>query len=230
MSGALVAMLDRIAGRGSAMGLAGSGLLHAALLAALLALAPARSLVAPEPPAISVDLIPPAALVPPAPVPPIAPPARDAPAASAPLAPPLTPSAPAAQPDGSFRATTLYTAGLLHSPQMAQVARALTGIAASERVVQLCNIEALEQIRRAAPQYQPDTLVSYAMSAPVTSGLRLTAPGGAFRSRRQWYRVSLDCVATADLAGVERFSFSLGAPIPQSEWEAHDLNAEDALE
>lgn len=215
MEGPVAAVLDNEArGRGEAIGLAGSALLHAGLLAAVLTLTPARSFIAPEPPAISVDLV--------------APDVDEPPVAALPA--PSPPDAPAAADDGSFHATTLYTARLLGEPQMAQVARALKGVAPGERVVQLCNIEALEQIRRAAPQYEPDTLVSYAFSDPVAAGLMLTALGGAFRSRRQWYAISFECTASADLLGVTSFAFKLGELIPETEWEAHNLNAEDKVE
>ncbi len=61
---------------------------------------------------------------------------------------------------------------------MQRIRRSLTGFADSERMIQICNIEALEQIRRAAPDYDPDTLVAYAMSDLLSSGLTLTATGG----------------------------------------------------
>ncbi|OJX15569.1 MAG: hypothetical protein BGO82_09540 [Devosia sp. 67-54] len=113
---------------------------------------------------------------------------------------------------------------------MAKMKRTLESFAPSERLVQLCNIEGLEQIRRGAPDYDPDTLVTYAMSDPLVAGLTLTAPGAAFRSRRKWYGVAVRCTVAADLESVTGFEFRLGKPIPQSEWEAHNLNAEDSDE
>ena len=113
---------------------------------------------------------------------------------------------------------------------MARIRQTLTTIADSERVVQLCNIEGLEQIRRAEPKYDPDTLVSYAMADPVAAGMTLSAPGGAFRSRRKWYGISFKCTAAPDYQGVTAFEFKLGEPIPQDQWEEHNLNAEDTEE
>ncbi len=221
------------------MGFAGSVALHTALLLALFLLTPLRNFVAPEPQAISVDLIPFSVLVPdPEPAPPVevaSPPPLVAPPADTPApdaAPPLPAAAgvPTQEADGTFRATKLYTATLLARPEMAQVRRGLTTLASSEKLMQLCNIEALEQIRLAAPQYDPDTLVSYAMADPVSSGLMLTAMGGAFRSRRLWYGVSFQCTVAPTLDGVTSFSFKLGDAIPPSEWEEHYLNAEDKAE
>ena len=113
---------------------------------------------------------------------------------------------------------------------MARIRKTFGTLAASEKLVQLCNIEGLEQIRRAMPQYDPDTLVPYATSDPLTAGLTLSAPGAAFRSRRKWYGMTFKCTAAADLAGVTAFEFKLGQPIPEAEWEADNLNAEDAAE
>lgn len=215
-------------------GLAGSVVFHAGLLAALFLLTPLRSFVAPEPQPISVDLIPLTGLDPAPPVEAPAPPELAAPSTDLPAtdavpqrAAPASPGAPALNADGSFRATRLYAATLLTRPAMASVRRGMTTLASSEKLMQLCNIEALEQIRLAASQYDPDTLVSYAMADPVTSGLMLTAMGGAFRSRRQWYNVSFECVVAPALDGVTAFSFKLGDAIPRSEWEAHYLTAED---
>ena len=223
MSGAFVVeqVPEAAAMRQVPLGLAGSVALHAALIAALFLLTPLRSFVAPEPPAISVDLIPIEA--------------GDAPTAPPELAAPAppdatAPGAPQRGVGGIYFATRLYTARLLDTPDMEGVRRNLTTLADSERVIQLCNIEALEQIKLAAPQYDPDTLVSYAMADPIQVGLVLTAMGGAFRSRRQWYNVSFECEAAPTLDGVASFMFKLGDAIPESEWDAHNLNAEDSAE
>ena len=225
MSGAFVAeaVPEPVGMRQMPLGLAGSVALHAALLVALFTLTPLRDFVVPEPPAISVDLIPVGVAEPQPVVEPEAPPQLAAPV---PAVEP-EPGAPELESDGTFHATKLYTGQLLETPEMAKVKRGLKAFADSERVMQLCNIEALEQIRRAAPQYAPDTMVSYAMADPIQTGLMLTALGGAFRSRKLWYNVTFACVAAPTLDAVASFSFKLGDAIPQSQWEAHSLNAED---
>ena len=180
MSGVFVA--DRVPEaavlRQMPLGLAGSLAFHGALIAALFLLTPLRDFVVPEPPAISVDLIPMLADEPE----PVAEPEAPAQLAAPVQAEEAEPGAPVLQTDGTFHATKLYTHQLLDTPAMATVKRGLTAFADSERVIQLCNIEALEQIRLAAPQYDPDTLVSYAMSDPMAAGLMLTAMGGFSRA------------------------------------------------
>jgi hypothetical protein len=241
MDGAMTADAMPVAtGRQLPFGLAGSVALHAGLLAALFVFTPLRDFVVPEPPAISVDLIPLSA-VEPEPVETPAPPQLgvQAPAEAAEPTAPAETNTPIAQPaagvpaqdaDGTFHATKLYAATMLNRSDFAGVKRGLKTLASSEKVMQLCNIEALEQIRLAASQFDPDTMVSYAMADPVQTGLMLTAMGGAFRSRRQWYNVSFECVAAPTLDGVTSFSFKLGDAIPESEWDAHYLNAEDKVE
>ena len=224
-------------GRQLPFGLAGSLALHAGLLAALFVFTPLRDFVVPEPPAISVDLIPMSAIeqVPAeSPAPPqlaVQEPAGtaepSAPTRDIVTSPAPAPGVPSQDADGTFHATKLYAAAMLNQPNMAGVKRGLGTLASSEKVMQLCNIEALEQIRLAGSQYDPDTMVSYAMADPVQTGLMLAAMGGAFRSRRQWYNVSFECVAAPGLDGVTSFSFKLGDAIPKDQWDAHFLNAED---
>ncbi|MBN9305126.1 MULTISPECIES: DUF930 domain-containing protein [unclassified Devosia] len=218
-----------------AAGTLASLLAHGALLAALLLLTPLKQMVVPPPRPVSVEIVTDAelaALEQPAQTPELtaptgagaaAPPSTAAPAQKNPGAPPSTIL-------GVHIATDFYAGGILAEPGMAKMKRTLESFAPSERLVQLCNIEGLEQIRRGAPDYDPDTLVTYAMSDPLVAGLTLTAPGAAFRSRRKWYGVAVRCTVAADLESVTGFEFRLGKPIPQSEWEAHNLNAEDSDE
>lgn len=207
--------------------------LHGGLALALIALSPLRQLVVPPPEPIAVELVSPAQLASLAPT--ETPPLLAAPEAQ--IEPPASPDRLAApSPDqsapsaGPITAQTMYSADLLKSPSMANVRRTLTTLADSERVIQLCNIEGLEQIRHAAPSYVPDTLVPYAMGDLEGGGLALIASGGAFRSRRRWYGVSFTCTAAADYSGVTAFAFTLGEPIAQEQWDAHGLTAEDAAE
>ena len=227
MDGAIVA--DRVpetAGAGwPPLGLAGSVALHAGLLAALFVFTPLRDFVVPEPSAIAVDLIPMGAIEPEAveaPAPPQL--ATPAPAEA------TEAGAPALDADGTFHATRLYAGPLLDTPEMDSVRRSLNTVADSERVVQLCNIEALEQIKAAKPEFFPDTLVAYAFGEMNVAAGVLTAPGAAFRSRRRWWSVSLRCAVAPDYSAVTAFEFTLGDEIPRNQWEEHYLTEEEAEE
>ncbi|MEO6014613.1 MAG: DUF930 domain-containing protein [Devosia sp.] len=207
--------------------------LHGGLALAVILLSPLRQLVVPPPEPVAVDLVTPAqfaALTPVEAPPLLSVPVGPAEAPVAPDRPADTPAPDRSEAPAPVTARTMYSADLLKSPAMAGVRRTLTTLADTERVIQLCNIEGLEQIRHAAPSYAPDTLVPYAMGDLEGSGLALIASGGAFRSRRRWYAVSFTCTAAADYSGVTAFVFTLGAAIPEAEWDAHSLTVEDAAE
>jgi hypothetical protein len=213
-----------------------SSALHAAALLVLLLATRTIPPAPPEPRSIAVELISPgqfaalrqpplASLALPAPALPAAGPAP-APV-PVPVPQPL-PSEAAPQPaQGTIRATELYADGLLAEPASAALRRGLAGTEPRERLVQLCGIEAMEQIRRARPEFDPDIVVAYAFAETRLSDRTLLATGAAFRSRREWYRTSFSCAATADLSGVAGFSFSVGEFVPHEDWDAHDLTAEE---
>lgn len=210
--------------RGRPWGIGLSLLVHVlALVAVLLVAQPDRRNAPPEPESIAVELISAAdfaALTQPAPAPVLATPPAQTPAA--PVAPLATPDA------GPIEATRFFASAILRSDR--KIAAALDSVSFEERITQLCNIEGLEQIRVAALGYAADTLVPYAMAQTRIADHVLTAPGGAFRSRRQWFAIAFTCTVAADLGHVQAFSFSVGAPIPRELWDAHFLTEEDADE
>lgn len=211
--------------------------LHGGLALAVILLSPLKDLVAPPPDPVAVEIVTEqqfAALQPAETPPPIL--AAPAPAEEAvPAEPddrlaPTEPLAPNLPENPTVTATQFYSASLLRQPDMQRIRQGLTGFADSERMVQICNIEALEQIRRAAPAFDPDTMVAYAMSDMVWQGMTLTAAGAAFRSRRRWYEIAFHCTVAPGYEGVTAFDFKLGAAIPEAAWEEHNLNAEDEVE
>jgi len=216
----------------SAWGTAASLAFHLALFGLLL-LGPDKDKPKPQPPpAIAVQLMTAAqfaALTAPAETPPPAALAAPAAASPSPSPSPTTPAAKAAL-GGTIRATQFFAGSVLAEPESAQVRAAMKTLDGSERLVQLCSIEAIEQIRRARPEFEPDTVVAYAMADMVTRDGALIADGGAFRSRREWYEVHFSCLAAADYSAVERFEFSVGQFIPHELWDAHDLTATESDE
>ncbi|OEO29940.1 hypothetical protein VW23_023680 [Devosia insulae DS-56] len=203
-----------------------------AVLFGLLLLGPNQDKPEPlPPPSIAVELMTAAqfaALTAPAETPPAAAPTTPATAAS-PGSSTTTPATKAA-PGGTIRATEFFAGSLLAEPESARLRAAMTTLDGSERLVQLCSIEAIEQIRRARPEFDPDTVVAYAMADMATRDGALIADGGAFRSRREWYEVKFSCAAAADYSAVERFEFSVGGFIPHELWEEHYLTAAESDE
>ncbi|PDT05759.1 hypothetical protein CO666_03935 [Rhizobium chutanense] len=220
--------------------------LHAVMLALLLLLLPR-----PEPPApltdegITVDIVLEAAK-PSATAQPVATPARIAPkpdvsAAAREIAPPHQEKAPAVvtspevasvaavppKPDAFVEADRLYSETVLSDPRSRRAREALRGLAGGERNLQLCDLEAMEQVRRARPDMRPDALAPYAMAAEKVRGNSVEVRGGAFRSQRKWYNIQFKCGLDAGSGKVVSFAFLLGDAIPQAEWQEHDLVADD---
>ncbi|KKC34506.1 DUF930 domain-containing protein [Devosia psychrophila] len=141
--------------------------------------------------------------------------------ATAPPAPKIAPA------DGMIEATQLLAGDILRDPANRQVRETLPRLDIYERTTQLCNIEALEQLRLDKPGSVPDALVPTAFGeTSIVDGL-MKAPKGAYRLDRQWLEVSFECSVGADLESVAAFRFKTGPAIPKEEWDGHSLIAED---
>ncbi|TAU84665.1 DUF930 domain-containing protein [Rhizobium leguminosarum] len=156
---------------------------------------------------------------------PAAPVANNPPAAAMPSVAPIT--APAPKPMEFVEARQLFSDKVLADPRSRQAREALRGLAGSERNLQLCDLEALEQVRRAQPAMAPDALAPYAMAAEKVSGNWVKVKGGAFRSKRKWYNIQFKCELDAGSGKVVSFAFLVGDAIPQGEWQEHNLVADD---
>ena len=213
-------------------GMPASLLLHVAIVALIVLAQFAPAVDVPAITSVEVELVSMAQFAALAP-PPVPAPTMSVPAPAEGAVAPSTGTAVEAAPapsNGPFRATTFYAGGLLAEPASAKLRQAMGTLADPERVVQLCDIEAMEQVRRARPDYDPDMVVPYAMADMATADRTLVAAGGAFRSRREWYEISFRCMPSRDFEHVETFEFTLGDAIPHELWDAHYLTAEEMEE
>jgi hypothetical protein len=128
------------------------------------------------------------------------------------------------------QAGKLFSRQVLADPRSRKARESLRHLVAEERIIQLCNIEAMEQIHRSDAALKPEILVAYAMAEPKFSGTALLVTGGAFRSRRHWYNVQYKCGVSASAADIVSFEFLAGAQIPQADWEEHNLTVSDEPE
>jgi hypothetical protein len=127
-------------------------------------------------------------------------------------------------PDGMIRATRLYSAAILDNPKSRKAKTRLRQLVSEDRIIQLCNLEALEQVHRWDPQFTPNFLVAYAKSdVRLTGRQAIEADGGAFHDGNSWYEIRFRCETSADLASVVAFEFAVGREIPRSKWEAYSL-------
>lgn len=208
-------------------GLALSLLIHGSLiLAAAIAV---RETVSPAPvPSIAVEIISEAAYRALIRLPPV--PARVPAADTEPIPPAATPDVEPEPVDAPIVATTLMTEDILADPANRLVRDTLPKLASTERIIQLCAIEAIEQIRLAKPGSRPDSIAAASFAASEFRDGVLAATGAAYRSDRQWYHLSFRCAPRGDLLAVTSFSLQLGDLVPEAEWEAHDLNGEDLVD
>lgn len=193
---------------------------HAGLLGALLLVAVPRRLEPPVERVISVDLVRPE----PAPAAAVPEPPQNAVVTPTPVAPAAVE---AAEDDGMVAATSFYAAGILTDPANAEIRKNFPLLARDEQVVQLCNMEALEQLRAGTAPLEADALVGYAFDSVSLDGGVLDAPGGAVRSGGRWFHLRYHCAVAPDIASVSAFEYALGPLIPGDQWEEHFLNADD---
>lgn len=132
--------------------------------------------------------------------------------------------------DGMIKATKFFANRLLADPRNSEAKGTFSTLERTERVIQLCNIEGIEQLRRVQPGTAPDAIAPSAFQDVRVKGYVLTAPGAAYRAARKWYAVRFTCSVAPDLKRVTAFAFAVGDPIPKSLWEAHDLIAADEEE
>ncbi|MBP1850564.1 DUF930 domain-containing protein [Rhizobium halophytocola] len=214
--------------------------LHLVLALALLPLALSHPLPLPQDDAVRVELVappPPARKLdgrlepePMAAPQPHADPARSAPSPPQPDIKPKgqdTPAAPAPSRDGLTPARTLYAAKILLDPRSAPALKDLETIDVDEQVVQVCNLEAMEQIERQDPSLKPDFVLAYARDDMRQHGLDITADGAAFHSKDGWYGLRYRCKAKADHRGVSDFAFAVEEAVPEAQWA--DLNLPSAI-
>jgi hypothetical protein len=198
---------------------------HAMLILALALvvtrnLPPVKPLVEP----IDVAILMPPPVQPATQAPPQPPPA----ALSAPAQPDATPPSETAAParprsDGMVTSRSFYASTLLADPRAKSTRKKLEGLLPDERLIQLCNIEATEQLSRARDNFNADAVVVYAMSDPLLTTTTVSAKGAAVHAGTAWYRLRFECEVSPDFKAVTSFRYALGASIPPAQWEAHAL-------
>lgn len=114
-------------------------------------------------------------------------------------------------------AKRIYSKATLSDPRVRQ---ALGTLPPERRIVQMCSIEMLEQIRRAVPGAVPDVITGSPTTRQTITARLMDVSGAAFRSRGQWYDIGYHCETDAKTLAITSFSFSLGAAVPKSQWQA----------
>ncbi|MBB3462038.1 hypothetical protein FHT92_002654 [Rhizobium sp. BK377] len=144
--------------------------------------------------------------------------------------PPLPPALPkptVSGPPPLRQAAELFSAKTLASPRSRTARQLLGTLSGGERNLQLCNLEALEQVSRFRPGSAPDLVAPYAMKPEKVRGNSVEVDGGAFRSKRNWFNIRFHCEVDPQGKTVTAFAFAIGDAIPKDLWQEYNLVAED---
>jgi Domain of Unknown Function (DUF930) len=220
--------------------------LHLGILVILLAFLPnVQPVHAPPEDSVDVEVVTPSSMVAPSPPPAVLPapdrrddsseatprpaaPAEPETASREPLPPPsVMPKPVTPGPPELTQASELYSAKTLASPRSRKAREMLGTLSGGERNLQLCNLEALEQVNRLRPGSKPDLVAPYAMKPEKISGNSVEVEGGAVRAKRNWFNLRFRC--EVDTAGktVTAFAFAIGDAIPRDMWQERNLVAKD---
>lgn len=142
-------------------------------------------------------------------------------------APPPRPSEALPPPPAMIQARKILSDLALADPRSRQARKMLPLLGRGERMEQLCNIEAMAQLRAWNHELEPDLTIAYARVETKTADASVMADGAAFRSRKQWFALKYRCDLTADRAKVSAFAFQAGATIPRNEWGRFNLPVSD---
>lgn len=129
--------------------------------------------------------------------------------------------------NGFQHANTFFASEVLSAPENLKTRQVLSQTENSERELQLCNTEALEQIARWNSDLEPNLVLPYARKTLEHEGRTFHARGAAFRSKTNWYRLWFDCTLSASGIEVEAFSFRVGQLLTTQEERQYFLTTHD---
>lgn len=115
----------------------------------------------------------------------------------------------------------VFTAGA--EAKSKRIDNSLDHLDPATRLEQLCAIEAMNRVKKDGKTYRPDRAIPYALAKPTLEGHSMSGKGGAFRSKGKWYQYSFTCSATPDHKTVSAFTYKIGEPIPEDQWETYGL-------
>ena len=104
----------------------------------------------------------------------------------------------------------------------AKVERMLKQLDPDARFEQVCDLEAMQRIGK-DKTYRPERTIVSALASPKVAETTMSGTGGAFKSKGQWYQFAFTCRTSPDHMQVLSFSYKVGEPIPQGEWEKNGL-------
>ncbi len=125
--------------------------------------------------------------------------------------------------DGLIHAEHFLSAKRLAEPRNRQAREAMRQFAPEERITQLCNLEAMEQIHARTSAGAPQTVIADALGEAKRSALAIDASNAAVLSGGRWLRLAFRCEVSPDLGQVTAFAFRLGDEVSRADRRRHEL-------
>ena len=100
--------------------------------------------------------------------------------------------------------------------------QALTRLDPQTRLEQICDREAMKRIKD-DKKVPVDRAQGSASAEAKTNGDKLTAVGGAYRTKGGWFGLTYVCQSSTDHMKVLSFEYQTGDAIPKAKWEDYGL-------
>ncbi|MGQ0457760.1 MAG: DUF930 domain-containing protein [Hyphomicrobium sp.] len=120
-------------------------------------------------------------------------------------------------------ATMLVVACPLSIAHAAALDKALLKLDPEERARQACIIRGIDQIRADKALPRADRIQPGPHKPAEFDGAVVLATDGAVRAKDQWYALKFTCAVTDDQMKAKSFSYQIGGPIPEDQWEDRGL-------
>ena len=127
--------------------------------------------------------------------------------------------------NGWYRSEQMLSEREISNPKHERLRAQLSRLESNTRIIQICDLEAILQITRSGLDFRPVAVIAYAMADVVVEGETVIANGAAFQSDGEWHKLSFRCRISRRAQTVQGFEFAVGAPIPESDRDAHNLPA-----
>ncbi len=101
----------------------------------------------------------------------------------------------------------------------AAIVKQLKDLSLAERREQRCDMEAMARITKEQAGLRPDKVIAYTFADPVETGNVVKAPGAAFRSGGDWYRLKFRCETGDRGLTIRSLKYKVGEKIPRDQWE-----------
>lgn len=109
-----------------------------------------------------------------------------------------------------IHASTILSGLALAEPRNRRAREDLPRLNPTERMVQLCNIEALQQVARVRTDFSPEIVSAYAMKELAIGHDTVEADGAAIRGGDDWYALRYRCRLSPGNGSVIAFDFLAG--------------------